>query len=78
MTAKEQAEKLYWKFYTEISFVGIGWNILSISSDRAKRCAIMCVDFYINNHNEWSRALCCAEDFSYSYWEDVKHEISKL
>jgi hypothetical protein len=85
LTPKEKAEELFYKFkplsknsepdyekYFDIQ------TAINISNYPAKECALICVDFFENEFNEWHLNNCVGEDFDWKYWNEVRSEIEKL
>lgn len=69
MSPKEKAEELFDKFYYIIpSFE------LPIDFIVAKECALIAVDYLINEQTMWQNG----EPYPVLYWQEVKQEIIKL
>ena len=77
MTASEQAKIIIEKFLTiEKDFnKDLFCDECGIDEEAAKCCALITVDFYLKEHEEWSTSVCCGEDFNYRFWKEVKKEI---
>jgi len=81
MTPKEKAQELFDKYFlltanaTDDNDV---WVVAALNKGLAIKCALIAVDFYLTEFESWSIAICCGEDFSYDYWEQVKTEIEKI
>lgn len=68
MTAKEKAEELYKKMYTQHA---------NIYPSTAKQCALITVNEMLNNTGFiWGRSG--ARDEYRKYWHEVKAEIEKM
>ena len=72
MTPKEKATELVNKSYLavgDIYDVELGINSIIEQKSRAKKCALICVD-YVSNETR--------PDEGFIYWQKVKQEIEKL
>jgi hypothetical protein len=81
METKEKAQELFDKYFllTANAIDDNGsWVVVALNKSLAKQCAIIAVDFYLTEFESWAIASCCAEDFEYDYWEQVKTEIEKI
>ena len=54
---------LRWATWKQLTSEFVGWIISRFH--------------YLTEFESWSIAICCGEDFSYDYWEQVKTEIEK-
>ena len=69
MTAKEKAQDLYFKFYSEI---------LSLRDEPAKQCALIAVDEIIKSNPTKVTENAVWFKLNIEYWQEVKQEIEKL
>lgn len=70
MTPKEKAEKIYYKYYQQVTDC-------SYPEDRAKECALIAVDEVLRIVNIWS-SLNLQKSSQVIFWEQVKQEIEQL
>jgi len=73
-----KAEKIYYKFYDEISFLGMN-NKISISKNKAKKCSLI----YINQQIDYIENEMIGIDFNIrkiyiDELNDIKNEIKLL
>ena len=81
MTPQEKSQQLFDKYFLLTAHAiddKDAWLVAALNKSLAKQCALIAVDFYLTEFESWSIAICCGEDFSYDYWEQVKTEIEKI
>ena len=51
---------------------------ITFEGQALKDLAKYIIDFHTKNFLEWAISSCCAEDFSYEYWEKLKETIDNI